>query len=126
MLASTAMLMTCQTLQLLISQVIIFALGVLVALEIRSCKVWQVRSEEHTSELQSHSDLVCRLLLVKKARTRLSHRYHGASRFDWLLVNGSLPQDYERHCIENNLAFLGRIGAKPLLPCHDYELYLSP
>src|SRR5436190_364027 len=25
-----------------------------------------LRSEEHTSELQSHSDLVCRLLLVKK------------------------------------------------------------
>ena len=30
---------------------------------------WQIscsRSEEHTSELQSHSDLVCRLLLEKK------------------------------------------------------------
>src|SRR5260221_1043020 len=27
------------------------------------------RSEEHTSELQSHSDLVCRLLLSKKKRT---------------------------------------------------------
>src|SRR5215204_1575997 len=26
----------------------------------------RVRSEEHTSELQSHSDLVCRLLLEKK------------------------------------------------------------
>src|SRR5260221_10969013 len=26
----------------------------------------QSRSEEHTSELQSHSDLVCRLLLEKK------------------------------------------------------------
>src|SRR5438034_8871577 len=26
----------------------------------------EVRSEEHTSELQSHSDLVCRLLLEKK------------------------------------------------------------
>src|SRR5438034_8609862 len=26
----------------------------------------QERSEEHTSELQSHSDLVCRLLLEKK------------------------------------------------------------
>ena len=25
-----------------------------------------LRSEEHTSELQSHSDLVCRLLLEKK------------------------------------------------------------
>src|SRR5438034_11307576 len=28
--------------------------------------VTAVRSEEHTSELQSHSDLVCRLLLEKK------------------------------------------------------------
>src|SRR5438132_9987548 len=36
-----------------------------------------MRSEEHTSELQSHSDLVCRLLLEKKKKrpkksTRLS------------------------------------------------------
>src|SRR5260221_5013127 len=29
----------------------------------RACRA---RSEEHTSELQSHSDLVCRLLLEKK------------------------------------------------------------
>src|SRR5438034_6771794 len=28
----------------------------------------KVRSEEHTSELQSHSDLVCRLLLEKKKK----------------------------------------------------------
>src|SRR5260221_7159140 len=28
----------------------------------------EVRSEEHTSELQSHSDLVCRLLLEKKKK----------------------------------------------------------
>src|SRR5438034_6113511 len=28
--------------------------------------VLSVRSEEHTSELQSHSDIVCRLLLEKK------------------------------------------------------------
>src|SRR5260221_5109384 len=27
-----------------------------------------IRSEEHTSELQSHSDLVCRLLLEKKTQ----------------------------------------------------------
>src|SRR5260221_6600135 len=37
----------------------------------RTCG-WQSRhvnrSEEHTSELQSHSDLVCRLLLEKKKR----------------------------------------------------------
>src|SRR5260221_2127338 len=30
---------------------------------------WRLRrSEEHTSELQSHSDLVCRLLLEKKKK----------------------------------------------------------
>src|SRR5438034_5804941 len=29
-----------------------------------------IRSEEHTSELQSHSDLVCRLLLEKKKMNR--------------------------------------------------------
>src|SRR3989440_2492561 len=31
-------------------------------------RAWCVRSEEHTSELQSRSDLVCRLLLEKKKK----------------------------------------------------------
>src|SRR5438034_11830055 len=41
------------------------------------------RSEEHTSELQSHSDLVCRLLLEKKKNTtrNLSHNLNGLSRW---------------------------------------------
>src|SRR2546430_9641030 len=33
----------------------------------------QIRSEEHTSELQSQSNLVCRLLLEKKKKTRLQY-----------------------------------------------------
>src|SRR5260221_8666300 len=32
------------------------------------CILMVCRSEEHTSELQSHSDLVCRLLLEKKKK----------------------------------------------------------
>src|SRR5690349_24360504 len=34
----------------------------------RACSIacWTTRSEEHTSELQSRRDLVCRLLLEKK------------------------------------------------------------
>src|SRR5947207_11484403 len=32
------------------------------------------RSEEHTSELQSHSDLVCRLLLEKKKQSSRGNR----------------------------------------------------
>src|SRR5437588_2348134 len=34
----------------------------------------RVRSEEHTSELQSHSDLVCRLLLEKKKKKKKMKR----------------------------------------------------
>src|SRR5437773_8258327 len=32
----------------------------------------KVRSEEHTSELQSHHDLVCRLLLEKKKKQKIN------------------------------------------------------
>src|SRR5260221_10545379 len=35
---------------------------------IASRRAARSRSEEHTSELQSHSDLVCRLLLEKKKK----------------------------------------------------------
>src|SRR5438132_7053946 len=36
---------------------------------LRNVRIVQDLGEEHTSELQSHSDLVCRLLLEKKKRT---------------------------------------------------------
>src|SRR5688572_32261708 len=35
----------------------------------------RVRSEEHTSELQSQSNLVCRLLLEKKKKTKRQNKY---------------------------------------------------
>src|SRR5256885_4734603 len=35
---------------------------------------WFLRSEEHTSELQSPCNLVCRLLLEKKQRRRVGRR----------------------------------------------------
>src|SRR5947207_12349362 len=38
----------------------------------------QSRSEEHTSELQSHSDLVCRLLLEKKKTIEARRSVHRA------------------------------------------------
>src|SRR2546427_8800314 len=37
--------------------------------QVRTLDWTRVRSEEHTSELQSQSNLVCRLLLEKKKRT---------------------------------------------------------
>src|SRR5437773_3167374 len=36
----------------------------------RDAQPVKIRSEEHTSELQSHHDLVCRLLLEKKKTRR--------------------------------------------------------
>src|SRR2546430_11407531 len=36
---------------------------------------WDIRSEEHTSELQSQSNLVCRLLLEKKKKNK-NHTDH--------------------------------------------------
>src|SRR5437588_4904918 len=42
--------------------------GVLAAVRQEAELHLRVRSEEHTSELQSHSDLVCRLLLEKKKK----------------------------------------------------------
>src|SRR2546421_9688316 len=38
------------------------------------------RSEEHTSELQSRSDLVCRLLLEKKKKKKNNGTRHNQSR----------------------------------------------
>src|SRR2546421_4008692 len=40
---------------------------------IRAVRATGARSEEHTSELQSRSDLVCRLLLEKKKRKHTIH-----------------------------------------------------
>src|SRR5437773_3880523 len=64
----------------------------------RDCCRHGCRSEEHTSELQSHHDLVCRLLLEKKKNTTTSrsptyldypylsspgHCSHRLSNFHW-------------------------------------------
>src|SRR6266540_6176413 len=59
---------------LLAAQAAVFALGAFAGLQYspyglmfsRFVRPRLARSEEHTSELQSHHDLVCRLLLEKK------------------------------------------------------------
>src|SRR2546430_2476563 len=43
-----------------------------------------IRSEEHTSELQSQSNLVCRLLLEKKIDRNLGPPLHGHGEFNGL------------------------------------------
>src|SRR5438034_3592605 len=43
---------------------------------------YAIRSEEHTSELQSHSDLVCRLLLEKKKKKQNKNTTTRTNAFD--------------------------------------------
>src|SRR5829696_157843 len=59
----------------------------------------QVRSEEHTSELQSLTNLVCRLLLEKK---NTHHIYF----FNWI------PERHNKHL---DLSFVARDAAGDLL-----------
>src|SRR3712207_7256018 len=47
---------------------------------------YKLRSEEHTSELQSRQYLVCRLLLEKKKISSFSHTHHYLS-----MLHSSLP-----------------------------------
>src|SRR2546430_9071548 len=60
------------------------------ALRVRGPVLNQKRSEEHTSELQSQSNLVCRLLLEKK-------KSHLQRERDGLAPHGPDQQHWPRH-----------------------------
>src|SRR2546430_8704286 len=61
--------------RLIIFLTVIVMVVVLVALNAASYVRVEQRSEEHTSELQSQSNLVCRLLLEKKNQTPILEPY---------------------------------------------------
>jgi len=67
-----------------------------------------------------HYRVVARLI---GARTRLSHEYECSGPLDRRLVNRTLPQDYTKHAVDNNLAFLPLLGARVLLPRHETEIF---
>src|SRR5260370_30110367 len=46
----------------------------------------RIRSEEHTSELQSHLNLVCRLLLEKKKKKNMNPDSRHMSRYSTLIA----------------------------------------
>lgn len=62
---------------------------------------------------------------IINAKTRISHEYENFTAFDRRLVNQTLPVDYSRHAVENNLSLLPFLNAKPKLARHGYELFLT-
>src|SRR3954465_10891649 len=57
-----------------------------------------LRSEEHTSELQSHDNLVCRLLVEKKSAVRAQPLYH-RGRSGQRLVRHTTPDPPNRETV---------------------------
>jgi ADP-heptose:LPS heptosyltransferase len=91
--------------------------------------LWQLRRQRYDLSLNTHPQSRVHYRAVARfigARVRASHQYDNAGAWDRLLVNRTLRQDYTRHAVENNLALLETIGARRLLPRHEYEIYLSP
>ncbi len=60
------------------------------------------------------------------AKLRLSHEYEGHGLLDRLLVNRTIPQDYTVHSVENNNRLLPLLGKQPVLPTHDFEVFIKP
>lgn len=69
-----------------------------------------------------HYRIIARFIAAK---TRFSHVYDSWTPFDSLLVNRTLPQDYQRHTVEHNLDVLGALGKAPVQPQHQLQVFLS-
>jgi ADP-heptose:LPS heptosyltransferase len=90
---------------------------------------WSLRREGYQLSINTHpqSRTIYRMVAwLVGAEVRISHEYDCFNPFDRWLVTGTLPQDYERHSIENNFAVLPLIGAKKKLPAHAMDFFLSP
>jgi len=91
--------------------------------------LWSLRSERYQFSINTHpqSRMHYRVAaFVAGAPTRISHEYECFNWIDRRLVNAMLPQDYARHAVENNLAFLPLLGAREKLPAHALEIFLTP
>jgi len=90
--------------------------------------LWSLRARRYDLSFNTHPQSRRHYRIVARiigAATRISHDYDHANELDHWLVNKTLPQDYQCHSADNNLALLELVGAKPKLPKHNYELFLT-
>lgn len=59
------------------------------------------------------------------ARRRISHEYENFRAWDRRLTPETVPVDYSKHAVENDLSLLRLLAAKPKLSSHHYELFLK-
>ena len=88
-----------------------------------------VSRERYDISINTHPQARIHYRIVARivgAKLRISHEYDCSSLLDRFLVNRILPQGYELHTIENNLAVLPLINAKQKLDSHPMEIFLTP
>jgi heptosyltransferase II len=90
--------------------------------------LWQLQRERYDISINTFPQSRRDYRMVAKfinAKTRISHDYGNFTALDRLFVNKTLPVDYSLHAVENNLSLLPFLDAKPKLPNHHYELFLT-
>ena len=88
-----------------------------------------LRTEHYDVSLNTHPQSRLHYRLVARivgAPVRISHEYECSGAVDRWLVNRTLPQDYEKHTIDNNFSLLPLMGARTLLANHEMNLRLTP
>ena len=92
------------------------------------CFLHSLLKEHYDVSINTHpqSQMLYRLAArVVGAPRRLSHEYECSGWLDRLLVNRTLPQNYDKHSIENNLDLLPFLNAQPKLDRHEMEVCLT-
>src|SRR5690349_23102668 len=84
-----------------------------VAAKVKGASPTLLRSEEHTSELQSRRDLVCRLLLEKKKKIKRYKHYPGVYGY-WCLRDGSDEDVIKYSCPINKHCIPLPVAIRPL------------
>ena len=90
--------------------------------------LWPLRRARYDLSINTHPQSRMHYRVTARfiaARARISHFYECMGILDRFLINRTLPQDYQKHTVENNLEILSLLGKKPILPKHQLELFLS-
>jgi ADP-heptose:LPS heptosyltransferase len=90
--------------------------------------LWSLRANHYDLSINTHPQSRNHYRIAARiigAKTRISHRYECFNIFDRCLVNRTLPQDYQRHSVENNFDILPLIGGEKKLAIHELELFLT-
>jgi len=90
--------------------------------------LWSLRRNRYDISINTHPQSRMHYRIIARiidAPMRISHEYECFTWLDRKLVTKTLPQDYTRHTVENNLDILPLIGGSTRLPKHEIEIFLT-